>query len=501
VQFGWEFLNLIVRLAVYWPLILACVLVLAKPIVLLVKRLVVLPIRIHRRQFLAPPQRQPVLAEDLTPQMSQFIAAMIGHLRSLGFETVLNTLQKGLIPDATAASIQILMIHRQNNDLALILIISGHDGRGDAVNISSRFSDGSRIVTGASRNVSDFPPDPSTQWQTFTWVRDADTLYEAHRRRLQQAGKLASPRVAPPAGGEAEHLNAEWERMIQRSVNARHMYFDLDSGKYWRTWKNCFLLAWRSTPRVKQRRLRTYDRNARQLWNELGMDDWKPPRNTDAIASLPISAAFPEIDQASMPAGSTLRYQAALREGEIHREQLNGALILRMGGPTVGQFMLRNILSLVLAGYASTWFITGLLGAALLVMSKTWPIPAALQIYLLLIPFLGIFLIRYVLRLVRGIRQSRGMMVVHASPAGLQFFNAPGKRRNGRIARDDIQILALVAERPFLRVKRFRLEIVPFGAAERAPILVGRNAIALAGAKKELLQAMGMALQQPSAVE
>ena len=110
---------------------LLLVFVLAGPfLITLVMRWVVAPIRIRSRQRMAVrPTYELTRAEQLTPEMQQFIGTAVRQFDVDGFKVAANVHQPDGVTDArgvpTVRAVQVLLVNRATNDTAVIIATLG----------------------------------------------------------------------------------------------------------------------------------------------------------------------------------------------------------------------------------------------------------------------------------------------------------------------------------------------------------------------------------------
>jgi hypothetical protein len=459
------------------------------------------PIRMHSTQtILIRPRREATASEQLTPELQDFMGQVVRQFRDVGFEVASNFHHPGAVPGIN--SFQIVCVHHADNDVASIIATRGSNSRSMLFAVRSEFPDGTWITTANNRGIGIFPREPGTEVANFSWARDPAELYEAHRRLLRRAGKSNSPRIAPAPGEELAYLDHEWDRNNQWHVRCGYRWRDDSAGVYRFTWRGAYLTTWKLQWPLKGWRIRLRDYKARRLWNELGMDQWRRPASAAGLRSPPplsgAAVAFnPPAEMASStPAGTLLRYEGSLAEGEIRSEQVDGALVVRAGGTTVGRVILRRSGNLLLILILTM----PVLSTSLLV----WRMPKYLYLYrslygIWVLPVFWIVLIAFEIRaLTKALGQARSSAVITASRVGLRFTNAPNRRGNGEIAREDIGSLFVLIDRVGLRGKSYRLEARPFHSGRTQVLIRSKDLAALKGAQRAMGIALGIESEQPA---
>lgn len=456
----------------------------------------VAPILVRRNHRMsAHPVWEQTLVEQLTPEMRDFIAAIVGQFSAEGFEVVANVHQPEAMKGVRA--VQVLLVHRATGDQALAIATLASLSRTTAFAVKSEFADGTRITTGANPSASIFPGDPKDQPINAAWVRDARTLVEFHRRRLAALGRDRELRIAPAPGAELEQLRREWERETDRYRRAGYQRLDR-SGQFWRlTWKGAFLVTWRLTEPLKTQRMRKIELKARRLWVELGMDSWRPPGQADvrAPATTPVHATPTLAPGPALPPDGQLGYESALLEGEVQQAWAGEALTIRLGGVTPGKYASRNWYGLILpclfllvVGYMLFQFFRippSVLGRRAFWSSMPW------MWILLWVALFGFDVWKFV----QGVRRCRGTMILTASPAGLWFRNGPATPAEGHLPRDQVEglIVAMASLGLFRRTHQL-LAVVRGPPTRNQVLMIARNKKVLEEVQAAAMQAMGVEL-------
>ena len=459
-------------------------------------RWVWVPFRSKGRAFsLVRPVRALVGDDDLTPDQRDVLGRLTAAFARAGFGPP-TTHRTAAVANATG--LHRMMVHPRTGDLAVMIVATAKHTRDVVFAVRSEFADGRRISTGVNRNATVFPPNPADDPVSFPWVRDVPTVLEAHRRRVERAGRSAEPRATPGQDQVESYLDAAWDREHAWFVRCGYRYLDAADGKYRSTWKGAYLTAWKLTPPVKGWRARRRARRSRRLWRDLGLDAWQPPppEPTPALPLPPDNGPT-----AADPDGGPLQYEAALGEGVVRQQRVADTLTIHVGSPTAGRVLARQWARLLSAA-----FFTAVLCYALLhvwIVWQSWAglpvrvrwalLRASLRYPLLLVLLWAGLLTLDVWRVVRAVRSARGPITVVASPAGLQFENLSGRRPTGHWRREDIQGLSVTLDGIGLRGRRYRLDVRPADAGGRRLTLVrARTAAPLQAIRRSIVQAMGM---------
>lgn len=278
-------------------------------------------------------------------------------------------------------------------------------------------------------------------------------------------------------------------------------YFLDKSGNCLRlTWRGAFLMRWRAIPLIKHGIIQRRVAQARQVWAELGMNEWERPCSD---AQIPEPALTTDNDLANRPAfpeglPASLAYQSALAPGQIRRERSNGTLILRLMLPTAGQILERKLPDFGAAGFLAVLLISGV--SQILSARKSTPAlqwrhpPSAVRLDLVLMLVLLIYLVAQIARAFS--RRARGTTLISASARGLSFCNAPGQTRSGSFQRAQIETLIVRIDQVGLSGKVFKLQMNVTTDIRSVVLLVSRSAKNLYSIRLELMRAMGILDQQ-----
>jgi hypothetical protein len=524
---------------VSWWYVGLVVFLLAGPLVLaLVLRWVVVPIRMRSRQKMAVrPTYELTRAEQLTPEMQQFIGTAVRQFAAEGFEVAANLHQPDGVTNArgvaTVRSIQVLLVNRATNDTAQIYIASAVTHRGMVLGVRSEFADGTRLSTGASGTPSIFPRDAADDAVAASWIKDARVLCEFHRRRLRSKGCSDRPRVGLPPGTELDRVRRDLERESARLVRCGYKRLDPSGTHLLSTWKGAFLTTWRLTEPLKSRRLEARDRRARRAWDEVGMDDWRPPvepqpaaipaqavaapaaaakvppplppRPFAGHAPLPPPPPGPPVAPAAAvhpsPSTSGLAYETPLAFGEVRTEWSGPSLVVRVGGLSRGQYLARNWYGLIWPVLLLLFMASSLLSIwSYYVLASRAPAARPLtqqRLPWLLLVLWVVLLVLDLARLVRGLRRSRGATMLIASHDGLTFRNAPSTSApDGQIPREEIESLNVLTAEAGLFRRTYRLIAHVRGRSRRQVLAAAPDKRAMEYASGAVAQGLGIAGMQ-----
>ena len=305
-------------------------------------------------------------------------------------------------------------------------------------------------------------------------VRDARTLCEIHRRRLERWVR-ASPCAEPPTGNEVDYAARRWHRETTRHVEAGYMVADTVTNIYQYTRKGAFLSVWKLQQPLKGVRMMLRDRRARRLWRELGMDAWTPPPPVVAGPFPP-----PASELASVESGpSQLRDESGLADGQIAYDVAGDVVTVRMGRPSVGRYLLGRWPTLLSIGFWSLllsfnfylyWRVQQSMISSGRATRPTWiGLPTLVM---------AAFLLNDVIRLLLATLQVRGTVLLTADRQGLTFRNVPAFDHSGFIPRDDLAGLVVLVQKPTFRKPVYSLH-ANLVSGRRQALLSGRDGTAI----------------------
>ena len=476
----------------YW-IVLAIIIAIPVAMPFVVKWLVA-PILLRFKQKIPARVRfEHVGPEILTPEARQSLNVIVPQFLAEGFENRGMLAAKG--DELPGSGAQVLFAHPSTGDLATVFATWSTGIRALTMAVKSEFRDGTVIETGATKFIGYHPPHPGVDYVCFSWVKDAHSLCEAHRRRVERRGKSADPRVPLAPGDEARYLERDSDAENERMVRLGYHYFDQSANTCRLTWKGAFLSAWRLSEPLRTRRRNRRDRSARIQWRELGMEQWQPP-----IISPPTPPPLPPLVVTSaIPAPVAppdLGYEIALPEGQFRREVIEGGITVYAGNPTAGQYLARHWWSLAFIGFALTMFaILGVVWWRQYLMSLRAP-GVRRGVPVTPLAFVGAIATFDAIKLMLGLRRLGTPTSVSATEAGLTFQNVPALRRSGHIPREDLNGLHVVIEQfGFIAKRRYQLMAIVTGGRARK-LFVSPDKETLESVKKDLLAAMGIELPE-----
>jgi hypothetical protein len=481
-------------------LIVVAALILAPWVLALAYLWLLLPLKLRKRQPLrAEPNFEVTQLEHLSAEMRDFLGSAIRQFIAEGFKVVANVREHDSIPGGD--SVKVLLVNTAGDIASIIAVVFGLR-RNLTFFVGSRFADGRRIVTGCNRDITVTPRDPSVDGMVFSWVRDARTLCEIHHRRLRSLGRDAQRRIGGPTPGqEMEYLREQRQKEVQRWVDIGHRFLDEKEGVYRYTIRGVYLSAWRMLPPIKGWRIRGRDRRARRMWKKLSMDTWAPPQPPAPVT--PTATVMP--DALAVLDHPSIQYEARLRVGEIHQAWQGDTLLVQGGAPSVaatlaarwanvaGIIFLPLVISLMLFSIWSRYRLRRMVPGMGLALTSSYEIA--------LLVLLGLFLTMDLWRVIKALRRAGSVTSIYANHSGLHFTNAPGHRRHGQLARDDIAGFAIVLASAKLTGKTYRLVASFHDARKRQPLLLTHEKAALVNAQAAIAQALGIVIDVTEAGE
>ncbi len=187
------------------------------------------------------PQFIPV--EALPPDVRQFMAPRAQSIAGLGFEPV-GYVNLGSMATGTG-SFMALFSNSRTLEWADVSVVKSATNMAGYIEFITRCSDDAQVDTNTNGTAPVLFPLPSYHVFRFPQVKDAFTLYRAHRMLVQKNTGGSKPEL-PPHGQELTELKRRLERYGPRQQECGYMYLD-DAGEYFRlTWKGGILGAWRS---------------------------------------------------------------------------------------------------------------------------------------------------------------------------------------------------------------------------------------------------------------
>jgi hypothetical protein len=186
---------------------------------------------------------QLVSLEALPEDVRQFMTPRVPTITALGFELV-GYVNVGSLAPKTEAYMALLSNSRTLEWADLSVVKSAAKLRGYTEFIT-RCSDDSQVDTNTSSTAPVLFPSPTYHVFRFPQIKDAFTLYRAHRMLVQEKIGGSRPEL-PQHGQELNELKRRLERYGPRQQECGYMYREADGQSFRLTWKGAILGAWRS---------------------------------------------------------------------------------------------------------------------------------------------------------------------------------------------------------------------------------------------------------------
>jgi hypothetical protein len=186
---------------------------------------------------------QLVSLEALPEDVRQFMTPRVPTITALGFELV-GYVNVGSLAPKTEAYMALLSNSRTLEWADLSVVKSAAKLRGYTEFIT-RCSDDSQVDTNTSSTAPVLFPSPTYHVFRFPQIKDAFTLYRAHRMLVQEKIGGSRPEL-PQHGQELDELKRRLERYGPRQQECGYMYREADGQSFRLTWKGAILGAWRS---------------------------------------------------------------------------------------------------------------------------------------------------------------------------------------------------------------------------------------------------------------
>jgi hypothetical protein len=186
---------------------------------------------------------QLVSLESLPEDVRQFMTPRLPGITALGFEAV-GYVNLGNLAPKTEAYMALLSNPRTLEWADVSVVKSGTKLRG-YIEFITHCSDESQVDTNTNSTAPVLFPSPSYHVFRFPQIKDAFTLYRAHRMLAQEKIGGSRPEL-PPHGQELNELKRRLERYGPRQQERGYMYLERDGQSFRLTWKGAILGAWRS---------------------------------------------------------------------------------------------------------------------------------------------------------------------------------------------------------------------------------------------------------------
>lgn len=186
---------------------------------------------------------QLVAPEALPKDVQEFMTPRLPGITALGFRPV-GYVNLGSIAPKTEAYMALLS-NAQTLEWADISVVKSSTKMRGYIEFITHCSDESQVDTNTNSTAPVLFPSPTYHVFRFPQIKDAFTLYRAHRMLVQE--KIGGSRpVLPPEGQELNELKRRLERYGPRQQQCGYMYVERDGQSFRLTWKGAILGAWRS---------------------------------------------------------------------------------------------------------------------------------------------------------------------------------------------------------------------------------------------------------------
>jgi len=186
---------------------------------------------------------QSVPLESLPENVRQFMATRLPRITGLGFEQVAYVSLGSIAPNTQAY--MALLSNSRTSEWADISVVTAATKLRGYIEFITRCSDDSQVDTNTNSTAPVLFPSPSYHVFRFPQIKDAFTLYRAHRMLVQEKIGRSRPEL-PAHGQELTELKRRLERYGPRQRERGYMYLEADGQSYRLTWKGAILGAWRS---------------------------------------------------------------------------------------------------------------------------------------------------------------------------------------------------------------------------------------------------------------
>lgn len=187
------------------------------------------------------PQSVPV--ESLPENVRQYMTARLSSITALGFEQAGYVSLGSMAPNTQAY--MALLSNARTSEWADISVVTAATKMRGYIEFITRGSDDSQVDTNTNSTAPVLFPSPTYHVFRFPQIKDAFTLYRAHRMLVQEKIGGSRPEL-PPQGQELTELKRRLERYGPRQQERGYMYLEADGQTYRLTWKGAILGAWRS---------------------------------------------------------------------------------------------------------------------------------------------------------------------------------------------------------------------------------------------------------------
>ena len=186
---------------------------------------------------------QLVSLEALPNDVREFMTPRLPGITALGFQPV-GYVSLGSIAPNTQAYMALLS-NAQTLEWADVSLVKSPTKMKGYIEFITHCSDESQVDTNTNSTAPVLFPSPTYHVFRFPQIKDAFTLYRAHRMVAQE--KLGGSRAVLPAEGqELNELKRRLERYGPRQQERGYMYLEADGQNFRLTWRGAILGAWRS---------------------------------------------------------------------------------------------------------------------------------------------------------------------------------------------------------------------------------------------------------------
>ena len=187
------------------------------------------------------PQAVPV--ESLPQDVREFMTKRLPGITALGFEPVSYVSLGSMAPNTQAY--MALLSNSRTAEWADVSVVKAATKMRGYIEFITRCSDDSQVDTNTNSTAPVLFPSPRYHVFRFPQIKDAFTLYRAHRMLAQEKLGGSRPEL-PQQGQELNELKRRLERYGPRQQERGYMYLEADGQSYRLTWKGAILGAWRS---------------------------------------------------------------------------------------------------------------------------------------------------------------------------------------------------------------------------------------------------------------
>jgi hypothetical protein len=181
--------------------------------------------------------------EALPNDVRDFMVLRLPGITALGFQLV-GYVNLGSMAPKTEAYMALLS-NVQTKEWADVSVVKSSAKLRGYIEFITRCSDQSQVDTNTNSVAPVLFPSPTYHVFRFPQVKDAFTLYRAHRMLVQEKIGGSRPEL-PPQGQELNELKRRLERYGPRQQECGYMYMERDGQSFRLTWKGAILSAWRS---------------------------------------------------------------------------------------------------------------------------------------------------------------------------------------------------------------------------------------------------------------